>query len=130
MAPEYCIKKHLPEDPKWQLLKKKIKKSKFEKYPIYYDGYFQNRLHSPKSEKGLIKLHLKDTFQISLLCKDGIEKPLLKFDDQWFRNPKSHRNGDKILIKQKFDRMGTHKVILYVGSTAVMAYKVVIQKTN
>lgn len=62
--PNYFVRDHFPEDEKWQLLSKPVKKSEFIKPFVYHSNYFEEKISNLLPAKGIIKIKMKDSLEI------------------------------------------------------------------
>jgi hypothetical protein len=129
--PEVFIKKHLPEDKKWQLLEKPMKKNEFIKTHLYYDGFFYNRIKNAEPHTGFIKIKLKDTLTIELEGELEIESSSIKLkqgNKETYYEPEIVKKENSYLIKQKFEKPGFYELILFLNELSVVAYRVEIKE--
>lgn len=129
--PEIFVKNHFPEDKKWQLLEKPMKKNEFTKTHLYYDGYFDNRIKNLEPHNGSIKIKLKDTLTIEIEGELKIESSLIRLEQgnkETYYEPEMVKKENSHFIKQKFEKPGLYELILFLNRSPVAAYRLEIKE--
>ncbi len=127
--PEIFVKKHLPEDKKWQLLDKPMKKSEFIRTPIYYEGFFETNISSIEPKNGIIKMKLKDTLEIKYTTSTELKKAVMELGTkQFIYNPTIQQKDNYYFTKQKFERPGTYKLTLFLNGQGIAVYKLQLKE--
>lgn len=129
--PEIFVKNHLPEDKKWQLLEKPMKKTEFIKTHLYYDGFFDNRIKSLEPHNGFVKIKLKDTLTIVLKAELEITSVFIGLEQgnkETYYEPEIVKKENSYLIKQKFEKPGFYELILFLNESSVAAYRLEIKE--
>lgn len=125
---KYFYKTHFPEEKKFFLTEKTIKRKDFIKSPIYYDGIIANEIKSISPKKGEIKIRLKDSFEIKIQTDKNIENfsLQLKNSKKYFVPLISQRDGC-YLLKQKFERSGSYILTIFANERALVTYNLTIK---
>lgn len=126
--PELFVKKHLPEEERWQLLPEPVKKRDFIRAPIYYSEWLKCDYRDIMPQKGVIRLRMKDTlsFHINSACAlDDI--CLMLGDKRSIYQPVIEKQGDDYLIKHKFNRSGKYTLVLFANRWSIVAYQINIR---
>lgn len=113
-APKEMIYDHLPEDPKWQLLKKKVSRSEYSLLPQLRPGFFRRGLKLDSHRTGLIETD--DRVAVSLLVPHGVSmvSTLLAGDKELGKNlTYVRREGGRINIHALFPRPGKYVLRLF-----------------
>jgi hypothetical protein len=127
--PELFIKKHLPEEKKWQLLEKPVSRSKFIKPYIYYSGFTETQLKALQPENGIINIKLSDTLQLKFFSNLAPDLVTLELGNKkYLYYPKTEKGDDYFFIKQKFEAIGTYELTVFSHQKSIAAYKLVIKE--
>lgn len=121
--PEFLIYSHFPENPKWQLTKKKYTLEDFLKWPRFYKNFFKYGFKKYIPEEGEINLKNKNSQKFELFVENIMKKKLscciFLFEGNWLKKQLNSelikRCEDKFEINCLFNKKGKYKVLFYAN---------------
>lgn len=118
--PSYFILNHLPKDGKYQFLTKKIKRSTFLKWPMFYSDFYKSNLKiDTKSLNGVIKNELK----LNFLNFESDEKKFFLTDLQQNFNPTMIHINNDLKLSYKLPETSQKEIDLYYNNKAIMGFR-------
>jgi hypothetical protein len=127
--PGYFIRTHFPEDSQWQLLNKKVHKSQFVRWHLFYKHYFAQGIQLINPVKGSLKIkHGKTlTFQMITTQKTDSVDILLSGYKYSLSLVIQTLSPGTYFILQVFEKPGVYEMTLFINEEAVAGYKLKVK---
>ncbi|RYF76191.1 MAG: Kyphoscoliosis peptidase [Cytophagaceae bacterium] len=118
--PQAFVSQHFPTDSRWQLLSRPVSKSDFDRFPKYYDAYFNLGFDPYFPKQGVLRAY--DGVTVNLTNEGNVEF--------WCaagpRGGKTHsqvphvvtRNGDSYQLRVKLPARGTQTLYVFAKGKA------------
>lgn len=130
---DFFNKKHFPEDKKWSLTEKKLKKSKFKEAPLFHENYTETRLNLLTPKKGTIIIKQKESLDIEFTTtKDVSDISYLlgknKFVTEIHFTKTTLENGEyKYSGKISFDKKENTLLAIFINRKHTLSYKLIVK---
>lgn len=126
-------KKHYPDDKKWILSKKAIKKSDFKQSPIFYSNYGANQFELLTPKKGIIKMKLNDSLKIEFSSTENIREVLVEINPKkppmqmQLKKTQINNGTIKYVAATKFDKPITTAMTIFVNGKSTLTYRLIVE---
>lgn len=125
--PVYFSKKHLPEEEKWQLIENPVSRKEFKKSFIYHSGFYILNINNIEPQNGIIRLKATDTLIVRIKSNTKIVSAAIDLGyNKLIFEPQIQAKDEFYFIKQKFVRLGTYKLDLFLNNFSVATFKLEI----
>ena len=122
---------HFPEEKKFQLLDKPIKKSTFTKWPVYYTDYFHFGIDNLSLQKGSFKWHAKDSLKVFVNAGIPLKNAAVLINDDKYVTPIDLKYDEKLksyYFTYFFPKAIKSDLTIYLNDECIAEYLVNVKK--
>lgn len=118
--PQAFVAQHLPMDSRWQLLSRPVSKADFDRFPKYYDAYFNLGFTPYFPKQGALRAY--DGVTLNLTCDENVEfycglGP--RGSTNYTKVPHSvKQDGDEYQVRVKVPNRGTQTLYVFAKQRA------------
>ncbi len=125
--PSEFINQHLPANPKWQLMERKVSKEEFISTPILYPKYYYSEFKLSNERDGIIKISKEDNyFSIWFNKIEKKDQISYVFQNNYYPKPLAFKKTDKnsYKVKIRFNKKANSYITIYSNLIPLIGYKI------
>jgi transglutaminase/protease-like cytokinesis protein 3 len=126
ISPEKMILNHFPKNPRWQLLKTKVREKEFFSQPIIYSPYLSLDITLNKKTKGRIKAKANSFIYLRFTRIDTTQNYYYAYSkDQRSKKVEIIKAGTDFFVKIPFKGIKKDLLSIYAGKKGILSFRVI-----